>query len=372
MKAIITGGGTGGHIYPALAVAKSLINKNWEVLYLGSKGGLEGEIVPAEGIDYNEVDVAPLPRKITFDLFSSIYKTTKGYFQARKYIKDFQPDIVLGTGGYVAGPVVLAASMFRIPTIIHEQNVYPGFTNRLLSRKVDLVALNFADAEKYFSKKVKARFETTGNPIREVILNTEKEKSIKELGLDSYKKTLLVFGGSQGSMSINNAMIDVYKYFAKNDDIQIIHITGKNNYIGIMEKMKDVGIELANNDNYKIMPYLKKMEYAYAVADLIVYRAGATGIAEITASGIPAILVPYPHAAGNHQEYNARTLEKHNAAVIILDEELNGQVLIENIEKLINDNKTLEKMSVNSKKIARPDAAKNIVKIIEKIVSSKN
>jgi len=368
MRAIVTGGGTGGHIYPALAVLRALQAKGWEILYLGSKGGLEGDIIPAEGIDYQEVNVAPLSRKISFQLINATLKTTVGLFQARKIIKGFQPNLVLGTGGFVAGPVVLAATMLKIPTIIHEQNVYPGFTNRVLARKVDAIALNFADAEKYFPRNIKAKYKVTGNPIRKVIINTDKFEGLRKLSLDAKKKTLLVFGGSQGSMSINKAMVDLYHYYKDNPTIQIIHITGKRNYQMVLAEIKKSGIDIEDYDNYQIMPYLSHMEYAYAVADLIVYRAGATGIAEITAKGLPAILVPYPHAAENHQEYNARNLEKHGAAEVILDKDLSGEILINQIESIFSDEEKLNTMSRNSRKLGNLEAVENILQLIEEII----
>ncbi len=368
MKAIVTGGGTGGHIYPALAVLRALQAKGWEILYLGSKGGLEGDIIPSEGIDYQEVNVAPLPRKISFKLLSSTLKTTAGFFQALRIIKSYQPDFVLGTGGFVAGPVVLAATFLKIPTIIHEQNVYPGFTNKLLARRVDAIALNFADAKQYFPENIKAVYSVTGNPIREVIVNTDRFKGLKKLSLEPNKKTVLVFGGSQGSMSINQAMVDLYHYYKDDSTIQIIHITGKKNYQIVLTEIEKSGINIEDHDNFQIMPYLNNMEYAYAAADLIIYRAGATGIAEITAKGLPSILVPYPHAAENHQEYNARNLEKHGAAEVILDKDLSSKILISQIESIFSDKEKLKNMSRNSKKIGNLEAVNNIIALIKEII----
>ncbi|MEJ6950935.1 undecaprenyldiphospho-muramoylpentapeptide beta-N-acetylglucosaminyltransferase [Natronospora cellulosivora (SeqCode)] len=371
MKAIISGGGTGGHIYPALAVAKALKEKGWDILYIGSKGGLESDVVPREDINYREINVAPLIRKISPKLITATFKTSIGLLESFKIIKSYKADIVLGTGGFVAGPVVLAASLMNIPTIIHEQNVYPGFTNKLLAKRVNFIALNFEDAKKYFPKNTKAEYLLTGNPIRSIILETERKEGIKKMNLSTEKKTILVFGGSQGAMSINNAILDVYKnYLNKNKRSipQIIHITGKKNYKQVLEKIKSEGININKLDNYKIMPYLSEMEYAYAVADLIVSRAGATGLAEITAKGIPAILVPYPHAAENHQEHNARTLEKNKAAKVLLDSDLNGETLFREIDNLINDDTKLNIMSENSKKLGKINARDMIVEAIEKLM----
>lgn len=371
MRIIVTGGGTGGHIYPAVSVANSLIDKGNNLLYIGSRGGLEGRIVPREGIPYREVSAYYLPRKISFKLILSIFKTSLGFIESRRIIKDFNPDVVLGTGGFAAGPVVLAASLMGIPTIIHEQNVYPGFTNRLLSYFSRKIALNFEDAVNYFPEKTKNKTVVTGNPIRRSILTTTREQGLKKLNLKAGKKTLLVFGGSQGSLSINRAMVEVYKNFKDASWLQVIHITGDKNYKLLMDDLKKIGIDPQKHANYIIKPYLDHMEWAYAVADLIVYRAGATGIAEITAKGIPAILIPYPYAAGNHQEYNARSLEKSGAALVINDRDLDGEILTGKINLLFNDEEKLKKMAKESAKMGIKNAQENIVKLIEELVEKR-
>lgn len=371
MKAIITGGGTGGHIYPALSISKALLKQDWQVLYVGSIGGLEGKIIPPENIPYREVAGAYLPRKLTPRLLSALLKTARGLLQARQLIKQYQPDLVLGTGGFVAGPVVLAASLAGIKTVIHEQNIYPGFTNRLLASRVDRIALNFKGAAQYFPRKSQDKLVVTGNPIREVILTTERSQGIKELDLVEHKKTMLVFGGSQGAQSINDAMIPVYKKYSQANWLQIIHLTGLNNYEQVLKQLRASGINLTEQDHYKILPYLDKMELAYAVADLIIYRAGATGLAEITAKGIPAILIPYPYSAENHQEYNARNLAEKGAAIVINQQDLTGDLLKAEIQGLFRDQARLTVMSSNSKKIGKPAAVADIIEMIKEIVDAK-
>ncbi|HLV10363.1 MAG TPA: undecaprenyldiphospho-muramoylpentapeptide beta-N-acetylglucosaminyltransferase [Halanaerobiales bacterium] len=366
-KAIISGGGTGGHIYPALAVARQLIEKGWEILYVGSETGLEKKIVSDEGFNFREICVAPLPRGFSIRIFNTGFKTVLGLLQSIRIINEYQPELVLGTGGFVAGPVVLAASLRGVPTIIHEQNVYPGLTNKLLSYFVDKIALNFAEADKYFPVKAAKKMVTSGNPVREIILNTTKEEGLRKFGFNSRTRTLLVFGGSQGSKSINSAMLELYDYYQHSRDIQIIHLTGDKNFKFILKELEKKGIDLSQNRNYKIMPYLSEIQLAYAVADLVIYRAGATGIAEITARGIPAILIPYPYSAEGHQEYNARTLEMHGAAFMISDKKLNGKLLIKKVEELINDKEKLKKMAIKSKKLGKPDATQKLVELIEEI-----
>jgi UDP-N-acetylglucosamine--N-acetylmuramyl-(pentapeptide) pyrophosphoryl-undecaprenol N-acetylglucosamine transferase len=370
MKIVITGGGTGGHIYPGLSVGLELVENGWDALYIGSKDGLEKSIIPKTKLKFESVMVAPLPRKISPVLFSSLIKNSRGFFQARKLMKEFEPDIVLGTGGFVAGSVVLAASLMGIPTIIHEQNVYPGITNRLLSRVVDQIALNFADAREYLSDRVNNKTVVTGNPIRKVILNTDKATGIKQLGLDSAKRTLLVFGGSQGAVSINQAMTKIYQHVSNNNDIQLIHLTGKKNYDNMIKSIrKNIGIKITDLDHIKVMPYLENIEWAYAVADLIIYRAGATGLAEITAKGIPSILIPYPHAAGNHQLYNARTMKEHSAGEVIREEELTAGLLYDKVTKILNNDPLLKKMAKESYKLGQPEARVKIINQVKNLLN---
>jgi len=363
MKAVLTGGGTGGHIYPALAVASKLKKEDWDLLYIGSRNGFEKEIVPDRGLQMETIDVLPLPRTVSPALLKAIFISGKGFFQAGKIIKNFDPDVVLGTGGFVAGPVVLAASMRNYPSVIHEQNVYPGITNRWLSYSVDRIALNFSDARRHFSARVKHKLVTTGNPVRGIILKTKREEGISRLKLADNKKTLLVTGGSQGAESINRAMETVCRYFRNNSKLQIVYITGVNNYDKVLKNLTTSSME-----NIKILPYLHNMEWAYAAADLVVYRAGATGLAEITARGIPAILIPYPHATGNHQEYNARNMEEKGAAEVILDKELNGEILLKKIKNLIFDNNKLMVMKNNSKKMGRPEARDNLITVMKSLL----
>ena len=363
MKAVITGGGTGGHIYPALSVGLELKNRGWDILYIGSENGLESDIIPKYELEFTAVPLAALPRKLNFKLMKSIAKNIRGYRESRKIISDFKADIVFGTGGFVSGPVVMAAKRLGIKTLIHEQNVYPGIANRLLSYFVDRIALNYLEAKKYFPFWARNKLVETGNPIRESILDTERKEALLKLKLKENKKTILISGGSQGARSINKAMLDVYKYFQDVNCVQFIHISGTNNYNDYLKELEKEQIKL--EDNFKIIPYLNNMEWAYAIADLVIFRAGATGLAEITAKGMPAILIPYPYAAGNHQEYNAMTLREAGAAMVIKDSDLNGPILTEKINEIIKDEKLLTSMKRESKKLGHPEACLNIVNIIE-------
>ncbi len=367
MRALITGGGTGGHIYPALAIARGLQERyqNIELLYVGTKKGLEADIVPKEGIAFKTVEVEGLQRKLSLRLFSAGFKVTKGFIQAQSIVREFKPDIVIGTGGYVCGPVVLAAALRKIPTLIHEQNAYPGITNKLLGRFVDKIAVTFPESIKYFSDQKKV--EVTGLPIRPEVLQIDKQDGYNKLGLDPAKKTILVVGGSRGARTLNQAMVQVIKDYQDRKNIQVIHVTGNLDYQDALKRMSDQGISMDNHGNISTIPYLYDMAYALNVTDLIIGRAGATTLSEITALGIPSILIPYPYASENHQEYNARALETKGAAIVIKDSELNGEILLRQINELLNTDK-LGKMAENSRQLGKPDALESIVACVQRLL----
>ncbi|MDF2634990.1 MAG: UDP-N-acetylglucosamine--N-acetylmuramyl-(pentapeptide) pyrophosphoryl-undecaprenol, partial [Pelosinus sp.] len=324
MRIIISGGGTGGHIYPAITIIKALQEKVkcCEVLFIGTQGGLEADIIPKEGFDIQFIDVSGFERRLTVKNIQTILKTMGSVWQSQKIIRKFKPDIVIGTGGYVCGPVLLAASLLKIPTMIQEQNVIPGITNKILSRFVDKIALGFSEAGQYFSNQSKIFF--SGNPIRQEVMSATRAESIVALGLDPAKRTILISGGSRGARSINQAMLEVHQFFAGSKEIQLLHVTGQSEYNGIVGNFNQCGIDITTAGNIIIKPYLYNMPQALAVADLAVFRAGAVGLAELTAKGIPSILVPYPYAAENHQEFNAKAMEDQGAAILIRDGELNG------------------------------------------------
>lgn len=368
MKVIITGGGTGGHIYPGLAIARNIEEEysEAEILFVGNKEGLEAEIIPQTKYELQTVPCQGLPRRLSVKILTSLFLNGMGVWKARKIINSFQPDIVIGTGGYVSGSVVLAAVLTGKKTLIQEQNAYPGLTNKLLAYLVDKVALSHQDAQDYFTKQ--ADLTWTGNPIRPEIITAKKRESCKKLGLDSNRRIILIFGGSRGAKSINQAMEEVYKLAQNNSKLQIFHITGKNDFDRVQKSAAEVGITELEKGNIIIKPYLYDMAAGLAAADLVISRAGATGLAEITARGIPAVLIPYPHAAENHQEHNARALEKRGAAKVILDQELTGKRLVKEIENLIFADDKLNKMAHASKRLGKPQAGANILQLVKALV----
>lgn len=362
MRVIVSGGGTGGHIYPAVTIARAISEiEDSEILFVGTRHGLEADIIPKEGFAFKAIEVRGLERRISWANVVAFTKAAGSIWYSKRIIKDFRPDIVIGTGGYVCGPVLLAACLSQIPTIVQEQNVIPGITNKLLSRFVDKIAVGYEEAGSYFAKPDKII--CTGNPIRREVSAVSKEEGIRELGLDAGKITILVSGGSRGARSINSAMTAVHTHFAGHKNIQILHITGQSEYNNLVGNLRQSGIDISKVGNIMIKPYLYNMPYALAAADLAVFRAGAIGLAELTARGIPAILIPYPYAAENHQEFNARVLEQYGAARVIKDNRLTGAELVAAIEQLINAPIELDHMAEASRRLGRPQAAETIAKL---------
>lgn len=370
MRIIVSGGGTGGHIYPAITLIRCIqhLVEGSEVLYVGTKAGLESDIIPKEGLPFTTVDIRSFERKISLHNVQTVCLAAQSVWRARRIVKDFKPDVVIGTGGYVCGPVLLAASLLKIPTLIQEQNVFAGVTNKILGRFVTKVAVGYEEATKFFPED-KTVF--TGNPIRNEVLLEERQAALQSFGLDPDKLTILISGGSRGARSINRAMIDVHRHFFANSAVQLLHVTGKNEYNDIVDKMAKHGIKNDGRGNIIIKPYLYNMPKALAMTDLAVFRAGAVGLAELTAKGIPAILVPYPYAAENHQEYNALAMQKNGAAIVIHDTELNSDKLIQTIEELLKNQSKLQAMAKSSKAMGRPQAAHDIAKLAVNLAKAK-
>ena len=363
MKIIVSGGGTGGHIYPALTLIRTLQQKvdKLEVLYVGTHAGLEADIIPKEGIPFATVDLQGVKRSLSPENLLRAARAIKGVGKAMGIVRKFQPDVVVGTGGYVCGPVLMAASLLGIPSLIQEQNVIPGITNKILSKFVNKIATGYQEANGAFPAK-KVVF--TGNPIRQEVMAQRQEADYEAFALHPGTTTILVSGGSRGARTINRAMVEVLKHYAGRRDVQILHATGKGEYEDIINRISAAGLDLQQADNIKVKPYLYNMPQAMAIADLAIFRAGATGLAELTAKGIPAILVPYPYAAENHQEHIARAVEKAGAARVILNKDLTAQGLIQAIDELIGKPEKLQAMAKASAKLGRPEAADTISELI--------
>lgn len=368
MRVIVSGGGTGGHIYPAISIAKSILEKesDAEILYVGTEKGLESILVSEEGLDFMPIRVKGFRRKLSLDTLKTVFEVFKGMVDADKILRRFKPDIVVGTGGYVAGPILIMAAIRKIPTLIHEQNVLPGVTNRILARFVDRIALSFKEAVKYFNSPGKVI--VTGNPVRREILKKNRETSMRVLGFEAEKPLVVVFGGSKGSFSLNRAMIEVISQLYRYNDFQLLHVTGNNHYSDFLKRLESRGVNLKGNTHIKVVQYLHKMPDALAAADLVLTSAGAITLAEITAVGIPSILVPKSYATDNHQEYNARAMEKNGAAVVVLERELDGQRLYMQLVELIKDKNTLKYMRKASHKMGKIDASDKIYRMVKELV----
>lgn len=366
MRFLITGGGTGGHIYPALAIADEIkkTHPSAEILYVGTKKGLEAELVPKAGYNFNTIRVKGMPRKLNKNSLIALRELMLGLQDSKKIINNFKPDIVIGTGGFVCGPVVYMAKKKNIPAIIHEQNAFPGITNKILSRYVDKVAVTFDEAKKYF--KYPDRVVNTGNPIRKEILEVNKIVAYNKLNILPNIPFILSFGGSGGQKKLNDCFYHIIKNYSKDDNFQLIHITGKRFYDEFVRKLKDDKIIL--NPKIKVLPYFYDMPEALNIANLIVTSAGAITLAEISAIGIPSILIPKAYTAENHQEYNARLFEKNGASVVILEKDLTDEVLNNTIHSLINDKTKLHKMSINSRKLGKDNASRRIMVEIDKLL----
>lgn len=363
MKVIIAAAGTAGHINPGISIANKIKEEepDSEIIFIGTKRGLEKDLVPRAGYELKTIDAYGL----NFKKPKQLLKTLKGFCEAKRIIKDFKPDVVIGTGGYICGAVITEASKLKIPTLLHESNAFPGKAVKMLSKRTDCILVGFEDAKEILDKAKKVV--VTGNPTKIKDLNLSKDKKdliIKDLGLDSTKPILLVFGGSQGAKAINDSVIKIIKT-KSNKNYQIIWAAGPIQYDIIKEELKEDSIDIENIENTKIYPYIYNMEEMMNISDLLMCRSGAMTINEVSIVGKPAIFIPLPGVSQNHQEYNAKVLEKIGAARIILNKDLENIDLNKYIEELIYNKKLLEQMGKKAKQVAPVDALEKIYKEIK-------
>ena len=356
MKILIAAGGTGGHIYPGIAVAKEILRRDEtsEVLFVGTARGLETKIVPDNGFQLTLINSAGLKNVGFVGKLKGLALLPKSFLEARTIIKEFKPDVVIGAGGYVSGSVLLMARLMRVPTLVMDSNALPGFTNRRLAPFITKAALTFEEAMPYFGKKGVV----TGNPVRKEFFEIEPK-------LRGEKINLLIFGGSQGARAINNAMADALGNLPT-DKLQITHQTGEFDF----EKLKEIysRSEFTNSD---VRPYISNMVDEFAKADLVICRAGATSCAELAAAGKVSIMIPLPTAADDHQRKNAEALEKAGAAKMILQRDLTGESLANEILNFVDSPEKISVMEASAKKLARADAAEVTVDLIEDLARRK-
>ncbi len=368
MHILFAGGGTAGHINPAIAVAGYLkqVDKDCKISFIGTKKGMESRLVPLAGYPFYTIDVAGFQRKITLKNIgrniSAAYKAVASSFASKKLLKELKPDVVVGTGGYVCGPVLREAAKLGIKTAVHEANAYPGMTIKMLAPRVDCVMIAMDDAVKNIPNSKNPPI-ITGNPIRQSLTAVSKSEARQRLGLSMEDKVLLSFGGSLGARAVNNACLDVIRYNIENKKFKHFHGTGKTAYADFLKRAEEIGYT-EDNGNVKILEYIDNMDVMLAAADLVISRAGAMSVNELQVCGKPSILIPSPFVAENHQFHNAMSLKKVNAAEILEEKDLNGKILLETVNKMLFDDELLTSMSNSAKATAITDADRKIAELI--------
>ena len=366
MKVLMSGGGTAGHINPALAIADT-IKKNIpdaEILFVGTPTGMESKLVPQAGFDYTSMPVSGFQRKLTLENIKRNFEAAGHLLlsgpRAAKIIREFKPDIAIGTGGYVCGPVLRKAAQMGVPVLVHEANAFPGVTVKMLARYCDCVMLAVEDAKDRISAD--AEFVVTGNPVRAEVLEYDKARARRELKVDDCP-LIVSFGGSLGARTINESMLDLLARSAKDGRYQHIHGYGKYGHF-VLDELKARGVDPESCPNLDVREYISDMPRVMAAADLVICRSGAMALTEIQALGKAAILVPSPNVAENHQYYNAMALVDRGAAEIIVEKDITPQLLMEKADRLAGNRAKLDEMSANARKMAILDSRERIFEVV--------
>ena len=361
LRVIISGGGTGGHIFPAVSIANAIkaLRPDAKILFVGALGRMEMQRVPAAGYEIKGLPICGFDRKNLLKNFKVLYKIWKSQRMAKQIIKDFQPQVAVGVGGYASGPTLNKAAAMGIPCLIQEQNSYAGVTNKLLAKKAEKICVAYEGMERFFPAE---KIILTGNPVRQALLDTtiSREDAIKSFGLDPTKKTILLVGGSLGARTINESVLQ-HLDLVRSSDVQFIWQTGKYDSAAIAEQLKGQDIP-----NLKVTDFISDMGAAYKAADLVISRAGASSISEFCLIGKPVILVPSPNVAEDHQTKNALALSTRSAAIYVKDAEAPA-TLLELAVKTVNDGAKLKSLSENVLKLALPDSAEIIAKEVIKL-----
>ncbi len=370
MKVVIAAAGTAGHINPGLAIAKKIQEeqKDSKIIFIGTTRGLENDLVPRAGYELKTIDAYGLSKKISIENIKRMIKTLKGFGEAKKILKEINPDVVIGTGGYICGATISAAHKLNIPTLLHESNAFPGKAVKMLAKKTDTILVSFEDAIGRIKHAKKIVY--TGTPVKTKKQNytaEQKKEIIQKAGLKNDKPIALIFGGSQGARKINEAILEII-HTGKNKDYQMIWATGPKQYDIIKEKLEDNNQNINYIQNTKILPYIYNMEEIMNVVDLIVARSGAMTITEIAKVGKPSILVPLPNVSHDHQLYNAKVLQNVGAADIILDNELTGEKLNSSIESIVLNKEKCKSMGEKALTVVTDNVENKIyAQIIETI-----
>lgn len=367
LRVVIAGGGTAGHVFPGLALARTLASRGHEVAFVGTARGLEARLVPAAGFEFREVEASPFARRVSLAAVKAPFTALRAVRHSREAVSG--ADVVVGMGGYVSVPAVLGARREKVPVVLHEQNAVAGMANRALGPLARSVALSFVAAAPSFVRSVRRRTRVTGNPVREQILRVPSDREAlaaearREFGLEGGRRTVVIFGGSQGALHIDRAAAGAAKLLGSAAGLQILLITGPA-HLDLIEKAVPAASGAAP---VRTVGYVERMDLAYAAADLVVSRAGATTIAELSAIGLPAILIPYPYATGRHQEANARAMQRAGGASVLLDDELSAETLAARMESLVGHDERLRAMADGSQAFGRPDAAAKLADLVEAV-----
>lgn len=361
----ITGGGTGGHIYPAMAICEALKKdtETKEIYYIGNPKNLEYDIVTKAGYKFLPINVSAMPRKIGFSLAKWSIELELANLKALYYILKYKPDCILGTGGYVSAPALFAANIIRKPFMIHDSDAHPGIVSKSVAPMAKIVSLTFEESKNLLSA---TKSFVNGNPIRENFKTLTKEQARKDLNIQN-KTTICIMGGSQGAQSINSATIDILELLSKKYNVQIIFQTGKKHYDDCVNALKLTYPDFQNDENLIVRPYFDDMTRILKSSDIAVSRAGSLSLSEICACGIAPILIPYPYAAADHQRKNARALYNNEACIYLEDSDTNPESLMKFLSFLIENPDKLNKLQQNTLKLAKYDATENIVKQLKSI-----
>ncbi len=364
MKVLLSGGGTAGHINPALAAAGYLSQTHGaEILFIGTEKGLESKLVPKAGYPIRYIKVSGLRRSLTLENLSVLKQFIVAIGHAKKILKEWKPDVVIGTGGYVCAPVLFAAYSLKIPTVIHEQNVIPGVTVKLTAKGADKICISFPETTDYLKPGLTHKCVLTGNPIRGEMLTIDKAEARKKLGLDS-RPFIVAFGGSLGAQALNNAMIGLLN----RSDIgafQFMLGTGQRYFDAVSNEIKQT------DDSIRVVPYIDNMDEVMAAADVVIGRAGALTVSELSVLGKPAVLVPSPNVAHDHQTYNAKSLEKAGCAIVVAEKDLTADSLYNAVTSIVSNPETAAKMSENAKSFGIKDGTERIADAALSLIQSK-
>lgn len=362
----ITGGGTGGHIYPAIAICEALKKdpETKDIYYVGNPNNLEFEVTKKLGYKFLPVNISGMPRRFSFKFIFWFIKFQISIFKALFYIKKYKPDAVLGTGGYVSAPALFAAGLDGTPYMIHDCDAQPGLVSKYIAPSASCVSLAFEGSKKFIMSD---KINVNGNPIREEFKTITKEEAREKLGLQD-KTTLCIMGGSQGAQSINKAAVAILKLLSSKYNIQIIFQTGKKNYEKVSQKLKEVYPGLENDKNIILKPYFDNMTTVLKASDIAVSRAGSLSLSELCACGIASILIPYPHAAADHQRKNADYMVEKRAALYLEDADTTRDTLLIAIEQLLDNPEKLKMIQENAYSLAKLDATKDIVEQLKNII----